>query len=255
MTTLAINGAEISFTDQGAGDGVILVHGFAASSQENWGKAGWISMLTRANRRVVAIDLRGHGASAKLYQPTDYSIALMAGDVLALSEHLQLKKPDLIGFSLGARVVLELLRTRGERFLLGVLCGVGDAMINPREERDPALLANAMEAASAPFRGLVRRLTSAAGPERPVRRTDEPRAGTADARGKTVFRDEWNPQRNWAPSRFAPGCPACRFSPTANVCDDPSRMSCKRTFVFWLKTPFFSMGMYSLAWLVPVHNA
>ena len=74
MTTLAINGAEISFTDQGAGDALILVHGFAASSQENWGKAGWISMLTRANRRVVAIDLRGHGQSAKLYQPADYSL-------------------------------------------------------------------------------------------------------------------------------------------------------------------------------------
>ena len=72
----------------------------------------------------------------------------MAGDVLALTEHLQLKKPDLIGFSLGARVVLEVLRTRGDRFLLGVLCGVGEALINPREERDPALLADAMEAAS-----------------------------------------------------------------------------------------------------------
>jgi len=148
MTTLAINGAEISFTDQGSGDALILVHGFAASSQENWGKAGWISMLTRANRRVVAIDLRGHGHSAKLYQPTDYSLGSMAGDVLALTEHLQLKKPDLIGFSLGARVVLEALRTRGDRFLLGVLCGVGEALINPRAERDPALLANAMEAAS-----------------------------------------------------------------------------------------------------------
>ena len=42
MTTLAINGAEIFFTDQGSGDGVILVHGFAASAEENWAKAGWI---------------------------------------------------------------------------------------------------------------------------------------------------------------------------------------------------------------------
>lgn len=149
MTTLAINGAEIFFTDQGTGDGVILVHGFAASAEENWAKAGWISMLTRAKRRVVAIDLRGHGHSSKFYQPADYSLDAMAGDVLGVVEHLQIKKPDLIGFSLGARVVIELLRQRGDRFLLGVLCGVGDFLLNPRDERDPAVGAQAMEAASA----------------------------------------------------------------------------------------------------------
>jgi pimeloyl-ACP methyl ester carboxylesterase len=149
MTTLAIKGAEIFFTDQGEGDALILVHGFAASSEENWAKAGWLSMLTRAKRRVVTLDLRGHGKSAKPHRPEDYSLPLMAGDVIALTEHLQLKKPDLIGFSLGARVVLEALRMRGDRFLLGVLAGVGDFLVNPREERDPEIGARAMEAASA----------------------------------------------------------------------------------------------------------
>jgi pimeloyl-ACP methyl ester carboxylesterase len=149
MATLTINGAEIFFSDQGTGDGAILVHGFAASAQENWVKAGWVQMLTRAQRRVVAIDLRGHGLSQKFHQPADYSLGAMAGDVLAIVEHLQIKKPDLIGFSLGARVVLDLLRQRGDRFLLGVLCGVGDALVNPREERDAAAFANAMEAGTA----------------------------------------------------------------------------------------------------------
>ncbi len=148
MTTLTVNCAEISFSDQGAGDGVVLVHGFAASVQENWVKAGWMQMLTRANRRVIAIDLRGHGQSEKLTQSTDYSLALMAQDVLAIVEHLQVKKPDLIGFSLGARVVLELLRQRGDRFLLGVLCGVGEVLINPRMDRDPEAFAQAMEASA-----------------------------------------------------------------------------------------------------------
>lgn len=146
MTILATNGTEIFFSDQGAGDGVILVHGFAASAQENWVKAGWVQMFVRAQRRVVAVDLRGHGQSAKLHQSADYSLAVMAGDVLAVVEHLQIKKPDLIGFSLGARVVLELLRLRSDRFLLGVLCGVGDQLINQPEERDPATFAAAMEA-------------------------------------------------------------------------------------------------------------
>jgi pimeloyl-ACP methyl ester carboxylesterase len=149
MAALIVNGAEISFSDQGAGDGVILVHGFAASARENWVKAGWVQMLTRANRRVVAVDLRGHGQSAKLYRPEDYSLAAMAGDVLAVVEYLQIKKPDLIGFSLGARVVLELLRQRGDRFLLGGLCGVGDVLFNPRMDRDPEAFAKAMESGSA----------------------------------------------------------------------------------------------------------
>ena len=149
MTSFAIAGGEIFYSDQGNGDGVILVHGFAASVQENWVKAGWIQMLTRAGRRVVAIDLRGHGQSTAFRQSADYSLPLMAGDVLAIVEHLQIKKPDLIGFSLGARVVLELLRMRGDRFLLGVLCGVGETLLNPREERDPEAFAKAMEAPSA----------------------------------------------------------------------------------------------------------
>jgi pimeloyl-ACP methyl ester carboxylesterase len=149
MTSLAINGSEIFFTDAGSGDGVILVHGFAASTQENWIKAGWVQMLTRAGRRVVSIDLRGHGQSAKSHRPEDYSLAAMAGDVLGVVEHLHVKKPDLIGFSLGARVALELLRVRGDRFLLGVLCGVGEALIDPRSDRDPVIGAKAMEAPSA----------------------------------------------------------------------------------------------------------
>lgn len=149
MAVLSVDGVEIFYSDQGAGDGVVLVHGFAASVQENWAKAGWVQMLTRANRRVVAVDLRGHGQSAKLYEPSAYSLALMACDVLAVVEHLQIKKPDLIGFSLGARVVLELLRQRSDRFLLGVLCGVGELLLNPRGDRDPEALAQAMEAPSA----------------------------------------------------------------------------------------------------------
>lgn len=149
MAVLSVHGIEIAYTDQGTGDGVVLVHGFAASVQENWSKAGWVAMLTRANRRVIAIDLRGHGESAKPHEPQSYSLELMAADVVAVVEHLQVKKPDLIGFSLGARVVLEILRQRPERFLLGVLCGVGDKLLEPRQERDPEALAKAMEGASA----------------------------------------------------------------------------------------------------------
>ena len=148
MATLSINGAEVSFTDQGSGDGVVLVHGFAASAQENWVKAGWVAMLTRANRRVVTIDLLGHGQSSKPHDPAAYTLSGMADDVLAVVEHLQIKKPDLIGFSLGARVVLDLLTRHSNRFLLGVLCGVGDLLLKPRDEKEQFVLADAFDAAN-----------------------------------------------------------------------------------------------------------
>lgn len=149
MKTLEIGGAPIAYEDQGEGDAVVLVHGFAASVKENWERSGWISMLVRARRRVVALDLRGHGQSAKFYEPEAYSFDIFAKDVVTLVEHLQLKKPDLIGFSLGARVVLQCLLSRPEKFLLGVLCGVGEMLFDPRDDRDPEGFAKAMEAPNA----------------------------------------------------------------------------------------------------------
>lgn len=149
MRTLDSGGAAIAYSDQGEGDAVVLVHGFAASAAENWERSGWIAMLTRAKRRVVALDLRGHGQSAKPLEPQAYSFDVFAADVVALVEHLQLKKPDLIGFSLGARVVLRCLQSRPEKFLLGVLCGVGELLLDPKDERDPEAFAKAMEVPSA----------------------------------------------------------------------------------------------------------
>lgn len=148
MERLSVEGKDIAFSDQGQGDAIVLVHGFAASSRENWDKAGWIQMLVRANRRVVAVDLLGHGESDKPHAPSAYSLSGFATDVLAVTEHLQLKKPDLVGFSLGARVLLHLLERRPERYLLGVLCGVGDALLVPRAEREQIALAEALDAPS-----------------------------------------------------------------------------------------------------------
>lgn len=149
MERLPVNGRSIAYSDQGRGDAIVLVHGFAASSRENWDKAGWLQMLARANRRVVAVDLLGHGESDRPHDERAYALDHFAADVLAVTEHLQLKKPDLMGFSLGARVVLRVLEQRPERFLLGVLCGVGDALLTPRSERETIALAEALSARTA----------------------------------------------------------------------------------------------------------
>ncbi len=149
MPMLDVNGCPIAFSDQGAGDAIVLVHGFAASAHENWERSGWLQMLLRAGRRVVALDLPGHGQSGKSHDPVSYSIDVFADAVLAITDHLGLKKPDLAGFSLGARVTLAVLARRPERYLLGVLCGVGGALVAPRDTRAQIGLAAAFEAPSA----------------------------------------------------------------------------------------------------------
>ena len=53
---------EIAFLDEGRGEPIVLVHGFASTAQVNWVHPGWVATLTRGGRRVIALDNRGHGA-------------------------------------------------------------------------------------------------------------------------------------------------------------------------------------------------
>ena len=70
------NGAvEIAYLDEGEGDPIVLVHGFASSKNVNWIYPTWVSDLKKDGRRVIALDNRGHGESAKLYDSADYEIA------------------------------------------------------------------------------------------------------------------------------------------------------------------------------------
>ena len=55
--------------DEGEGSPILLIHGFGSNTAVNWGATGWINRLTRAGRRVIALDNRGHGESEKLYDP------------------------------------------------------------------------------------------------------------------------------------------------------------------------------------------
>lgn len=104
MPSFKNGSVEIAYIDEGAGDPIVLVHGFASSKDVNWVNPSWTSTLIMDGRRVIALDNRGHGRSSKLYNTDDYTIDTMANDVLALMDHLNIPKADVMGYSLGARI-------------------------------------------------------------------------------------------------------------------------------------------------------
>ena len=124
------NGAvEIAYLDEGEGDPIILVHGFASSKNVNWVYPTWVSELRKDGRRVIALDNRGHGESAKLYDAEDYSIPIMSGDIVALMDHLKIDRADVMGYSLGGRMAAWLGLNAPERLRSAILGGIGIAMI------------------------------------------------------------------------------------------------------------------------------
>ena len=124
------NGAvEIAYLDQGTGDPIILIHGFASNKEINWVNPGWVMTLVRDGRRVLALDCRGHGASTKLYDPALYHTELMADDVRALLDHLDIARADVMGYSMGARVTAFLALAARQRVRRAILGGLGARLI------------------------------------------------------------------------------------------------------------------------------
>jgi pimeloyl-ACP methyl ester carboxylesterase len=124
------NGAvEIAYLDEGEGDPVLLVHGFASSKNVNWVYPAWVSELKKNGRRAIALDFRGHGDSSKLYDPEQYSIEILAGDVIALMDHLKIARIDMMGYSMGGRTTAYLARYQPERLRSAILGGIGIGLI------------------------------------------------------------------------------------------------------------------------------
>jgi pimeloyl-ACP methyl ester carboxylesterase len=148
------NGAvEIAYLDEGEGDPILLVHGFASTKNVNWVYPAWVSELKKNGRRVIALDNRGHGDSAKLYDPALYEVETMAGDVMALMDHLELQRADVMGYSLGSRMTAVLALRQPQRLRSAILGGIGIGMIEgggPGENVAAALEAPSLEDVSDP---------------------------------------------------------------------------------------------------------
>ncbi len=99
----SFDGEELAVHSMGEGRPVLLLHGLFSSADMNWVRYGHAAQLVEAGFECIMPDLRAHGASAKPHDAADFPEDVLARDVIALAEVLQLEDFDLVGFSLGAR--------------------------------------------------------------------------------------------------------------------------------------------------------
>lgn len=145
MKTFSHQGFHLAYLDEGEGDPVLLIHGFASNIRVNWVSPGWVKTLTDAGYRVIALDNRGHGASSASYDPADYTPAGMAGDAAALLDHLGLPRAHVMGYSMGARVSAFMAIDHPRKVATLVLGGLGTGMVDGVGDWDP--IAEALVAA------------------------------------------------------------------------------------------------------------
>ena len=117
------NGVKIHYYIEGKGEPVLLIHGFAANAQFQWGLSGIIMCLAK-DHRVIALDLRGHGKSGKPTEIKHYGPE-MAEDAVRLLDHLKIKKAHVAGYSMGSLIASKLLVSHPDRLLSVTLGGTG----------------------------------------------------------------------------------------------------------------------------------
>jgi pimeloyl-ACP methyl ester carboxylesterase len=103
MPHATLNGARLHYEVSGQGDPVLLISGLGGAA------VGWLLQVKDLSARyqVITLDNRGVGESEVPDLPS-YPIALLADDAAALLDHLGVGSADVVGYSLGGGVALQL---------------------------------------------------------------------------------------------------------------------------------------------------
>ncbi len=117
------NGVRIHYTDEGRGEPVVLVHGYAVNADINWRQPGIVRALAK-HYRVIALDNRGHGLSDKPHDAKQYGVE-MVRDVVRLLDHLGIDKAHVAGYSMGGFITLKLVTMYPDRLLSAAPCAAG----------------------------------------------------------------------------------------------------------------------------------
>lgn len=135
------DGYKIAYREEGHGDPILLIHGFASSSLVNWVSPGWFRVLTEAGYRVIAIDNRGHGLSDKPHDNDAYYPDKMASDASALLDHLDIQKAHIMGYSMGARISAFLALQAPQKVHSVIFGGLGIGMVTGAGDWEPIRIA------------------------------------------------------------------------------------------------------------------
>jgi len=122
IDTFDSNGVRIRYEVSGKGVPVILIHGFG-ESLEKWRKTG-VTKALEPGFKVIAMDARGHGGSAKPHGHASYGTEL-ASDIVRLMEHLRIDKAHVVGYSMGALIALDFALLHQQRAISVILVGAG----------------------------------------------------------------------------------------------------------------------------------
>ena len=142
----ASDGARIAYRDSGRGTPLVLLHGLMAHAGFFEGQAALADHF-----RIIAIDLRGHGAS-RAEDGAPPAVERMAADVAELAEALDLEGAIGVGWSLGATILWHVLAGPAARRFAGAVVVDMTARVRNDAEWDLGLSPEACEARSIAIR-------------------------------------------------------------------------------------------------------
>jgi pimeloyl-ACP methyl ester carboxylesterase len=99
-----VNGLKMYYEIHGSGSGepLVLLHGSFMTITNNW--TGWLGELSK-KRKIIAVEMQGHGRTADIDR--NFSYENLADDIAAMLDYLKIKQADLLGYSLGAGVAMQ----------------------------------------------------------------------------------------------------------------------------------------------------
>lgn len=152
----SFDGVTLHYEEEGDGDVVVLLHGFAADTNINWIRPGIFDALCDEGYRVVTLDARGHGLSGKPHDDGAYAGGAMVRDVQALLDEIGCDACSVVGFSMGSATTMHLAVVE-PRVRSAALLGVGavtlvaggerrDFLVDAMTAEDPASLSDPIAA-------------------------------------------------------------------------------------------------------------
>src|SRR5215471_8890114 len=127
------DGLRLRYLDGGAGDPIVLFHGFAHDA-DRWVKSGAFRQLA-TRHRVLALDCPGHGQSDKPHDPARYTA--MDADIVRMLDDANVPRAHCVGYSMGGAIVGRLLFRHADRVLTATVVGAtGMASTARRDERE-----------------------------------------------------------------------------------------------------------------------